>query len=94
MTRDNAQIARVLDPTVPQVHYALSSVRIRQRRFDEAVASARRTIELDPNYADGHAQLGNALNRAGRPQEGYRAIQMAMRLNPRYGFVYYAIVGD
>jgi tetratricopeptide (TPR) repeat protein len=89
-----AQIALALDPTVPQVHYALAGARIEQRRFDEAVASARRAIELDPNYADGHAQWGNALNRAGRPEEGYRAIQMAMRLNPRHGFVYYWIVGE
>ena len=89
-----AQIALALDPTVPQVHYALAGARIEQRRFNEAVTSARRAIELDPNYADGHAQWGNALNRASRPQEGYRAIQMAMRLNPRHGFVVYSIIGD
>jgi adenylate cyclase len=89
-----AQIALELDPTIPQVHLALAGVRSAQRRFDEAVASARQSIELDPNYADGHGMLGAALNRAGRPEEGYQAIQMAMRLNPRHGFVYYSIVGD
>ena len=89
-----AQFALALDPRSPR------SITPFPVSGSGSGASTKRSLrragrsELDPNYADGHGMVGNVLNYAGRPQEGYRAVQMAMRLNPRHGFVYYSVVGD
>jgi adenylate cyclase len=91
---DMAQHALALDESVPQVHIALASIHRRQRRFDESIAAARKAIELDPNYADGYAQLANSLNYGGRPEEALKAIDTATRLNPRNPFFFRQIVGQ
>jgi tetratricopeptide (TPR) repeat protein len=55
--------------------------------------AAYRALEVEPNYADGLAQLTAVLLTLGRHQEGLQAIQKAMRLNPRHPFYYIAING-
>lgn len=83
-----------LDPTVREVHFALGSAYLRERDFDKALASTSRSIEIDPNYADGHAQLSWILNYMGRPAEGLPSIGKAMRLHPHYSYFYEAILGQ
>jgi adenylate cyclase len=78
-----AEAAVKLDDTVPAVLFGISFIYERLQRFDEAVETAQRAVELDTNYADGYAQLAAALIQAGRAQEGLEAIQTAMRLNPQ-----------
>ncbi|MCH8835564.1 MAG: tetratricopeptide repeat protein [Proteobacteria bacterium] len=82
-----------LDDTLPQVHFALASTYLRHRRYDESIAADRKSIGLDPNYADGYASLAMSLAYAGRPEDGLKAIRKAMRLNPRHPFFYVWIVG-
>ena len=50
-------------------------------------------MELDPGYADGYAVLGLTLIYSGEPEEGLRATQRAIQLNPRYPFFYVQNVG-
>ena len=88
-----AQQALALDESNVHVHIALSSVYRRQRRFEDSVAAARRTIELDPNYADGYANLASVLNYYGQPKEALKAIGVATRLNPRNPFFFRQIAG-
>jgi TolB-like protein/DNA-binding winged helix-turn-helix (wHTH) protein/cytochrome c-type biogenesis protein CcmH/NrfG len=64
-----------------------------QSRFDLAIANARRAIELNPNFALGYFLLGQALIFAGRPEEGLRATQRAMRLDPAASDFYGLNVG-
>ncbi len=78
-----AEAAVKLDDTVPAVQFGVSFIYQRLKRFDEAVAAARRAVELDTNYADGYAQLASALIQVGRPREGLEAIQTAIRFNPQ-----------
>ena len=85
--------ALALDDSIRQVHLALSAVYRLQKRHDEAIAAARKSVELDPNHADGYAQMAFALTYAGQPKEALGAMQKAMRLNPRHPFVYKWIVG-
>ena len=82
-----------LDDTLPQVHFALSNTYLRHRRYDESIAADRKSIGLDPNYADGYASLAMSLAYAGRPEDGLEAIRKAMRLNPRHPFFYVWNVG-
>jgi adenylate cyclase len=83
-----------LDDSLPQVHFALTNVYRQQKRHDDAIAAARRAIQLEPSYADGYGTMALSLNYAGRPQEGLEAIRTAMRLNPRHQFFYVWIVGQ
>jgi predicted O-linked N-acetylglucosamine transferase (SPINDLY family) len=51
-------------------------------RLDEAVAAARRAIELNPQYAVGHWDLGTSLKSLGRLDEALDAYREAIRLKP------------
>ena len=84
----HARTALALDPSDPQVHFALSMIHSAQQRMNEAIEDARRAVALDPNYADGYAAMASVLVAAGEPEEGLDAIQKAMRLSPRHGFMY------
>ena len=42
-------------------HYNLGRVLAGKGQFDDAIAEYRKAIELDPNYADAHNNLGVAL---------------------------------
>ena len=80
--------ALALDPTVPQVHFALSQTYVWLREYDLALAAALNTVEIDPNYADGYAQIAFVHLAAGKPEQALEALQTARRLNPFYSFFY------
>lgn len=50
----------------------------RMGRFEEAIASGVRAVELDPDYAIGWWALGEAYMQAGRPGEGLSAFREAL----------------
>ena len=86
--------ALALDPTVREVHFAMGSVHLKQRRHEDAIAAALMAIKVDPNYADAYAQMAWFLNYAGRPEEALEFIRKSMRLNPHYAFFYRTILGQ
>ena len=53
------------------------------RRPKEALAAARRALDLDPNSAHGHNVLGFALACDGKGAEAIEAIERVMRISPR-----------
>jgi adenylate cyclase len=83
-----AQKAVALDESLPVAHSLLSNVYAQKQQYDQAIAEGERAIALDPNNADSYAVQAQALNFAGRPEEALRAVEQAMRLNPRYPFWY------
>jgi TolB-like protein/Flp pilus assembly protein TadD len=83
-----AQQALALNDSLPAAHSVLSWVYAQKQQYDQAIAEGERAIALDPNHADSYAQQAEALNFAGRPEEALRAVEQAMRLNPRYPFWY------
>jgi TolB-like protein/class 3 adenylate cyclase/predicted Zn-dependent protease len=90
-----AEEAVALDDDLPQAHWAVARVFSRKRLFDgdRAIASLRKAIALDPNYADGHAFLATVLFFVGRAEEALGHIETAMRLNPHFPFWYYYALG-
>lgn len=54
----------------------------RLAQYDKALAAYRRALEMNPLDADGHANVGWLLLRAGRVADGLRELEMAVRLNP------------
>jgi tetratricopeptide (TPR) repeat protein len=53
-------------------------------RSEEAIAGWRRALELSPNDARVHMNLGVSLTRAGQPQEAMTHYQKAVELDPDY----------
>jgi adenylate cyclase len=88
-----AQHATACDPTVPLVQEALSTVHLFKRQHAEAIATARRWIELEPSNADAYATLAGAMHFSGKNDEVIALIKKAMRLNPFYPFYYPHYIG-
>lgn len=89
----DAEKAVELDPSLPLAHARLGWALFANRRHEEAIAAARRSVALGPNSAEAHVQYGNILNWAGEPSRGIRQIETAMRLNPHYPFYYLFYLG-
>lgn len=91
-----AEKAVALDERNPSLHWILSRAVARIRAPDavkRGIKSMERAIELDPDFADAYAFLGNLYTTDGRVQDGLRSIQTAMRMNPRFPFWYLFIRG-
>ena len=89
-----AQKARSLDPHLPLVYEALSSVQLFKRQHDEAVAAATRWLEIEPGNAEAYALLAGILHFAGEPERVGGLIEKAKRLNPFHPFYYTLYVGQ
>src|SRR5262249_40107488 len=70
--------------SLPGVHVLLSRVYVFKQQYDQAIAEGELATALDPNNADSYAAQAEVLNFAGRPEDALRAMEQAMRLNPRY----------
>jgi adenylate cyclase len=81
---EEASRAVTLDDLEPQAHFRLSSVLLWMRQHDRSIAAVERAIALDPNFADGYANLGRTLHYAGRSMEALPHFKTAMRLDPHY----------
>ena len=82
--REEFKIALDLDPTSPLiVQYWAVLLKI-SGRPEEAVAFARRAIELDARLAAAHNTLGDILMATGRYDEAIGSLRAAIRINPKY----------
>ena len=88
-----AQQATARDPKLPLVQEALSTVHLFKKQHAEAIATARRWIELEPSNADAYATLAGAMHFSGDNEEVIALIEKAMRLNPFYPFFYPHYIG-
>jgi adenylate cyclase len=61
---------------------ALGFAELCMHRNDHALAALDRAVALNPNSADVHALRGVALNYVGRPEDGLREVELAIRHNP------------
>ncbi|MFQ6672442.1 MAG: tetratricopeptide repeat protein [Candidatus Tectimicrobiota bacterium] len=88
-----AQRAITLDDSLSTAHQVLGYVYLWKRQHEQAITEAERVIALAPNDADGYATLGEILSWSGRPEEAIGLVKKAMRLNPRYPFIYLWTLG-
>ena len=80
---DMAKKAVALDYDDPWTHMVLGWVGVYLRRQDESVAALLKAIDLNPNFALGHASLGWALAASANPEDAIRHLDRAMRISPR-----------
>ncbi|CAN7742100.1 winged helix-turn-helix domain-containing tetratricopeptide repeat protein [Bradyrhizobium sp. LjRoot220] len=67
-------------------HYALASVYLFNRRFDDCIAEFELALRLNPNFSPARGVYGVALSYRGRWQEGDAAARQALRFSPRDPF--------
>ena len=91
---DLAQKTLQLDPSIPQLYFAMSQVKLFQRDHRAAIAHIEKAITLNSSYADGYALMAWILHFSGQPQEGLGFMQRAMRLNPRTPAIYLLVLGS
>jgi adenylate cyclase len=70
-------------------HALLGQIYLLIRKYEKAIASGKRSIELQPNGALFHQLLGSTLSYAGRVDEAIAHIKQAIRLNPFPAYFYY-----
>jgi adenylate cyclase len=91
---DLAQTAKRLNPDLPLVYEALSSVHLFKRQHDEALTAAKQWVEIEPGNAEAYANLAGILHFAGEPERVGGLIEKAKRLNPFHPFYYNLYVGQ
>jgi TolB-like protein len=67
-------------------HYALASVYLFTRRFDDSIAEFELALRLNPNFSPARGLYGVALAYRGRWEDGDRAARESLRLSPRDPF--------
>ena len=71
-----------LDPRNAEVLDYLALVRFRQERYETALDLYRRLVEVSPDNAQAHANMGAALYYLGRLDEAARSFEQALALAP------------
>jgi tetratricopeptide (TPR) repeat protein len=74
-------------------HMTLGYVYLQMRKYEKAIASGERAVELQPNGALVHMLLGATLKFAGHVDEGIAYIKQGIRLNPFPAYYYYYHLG-
>jgi adenylate cyclase len=89
-----AQKALAFDELLPLAHRTLGHVYCWKKQHGEAIDAEERAVTLDPNDAEGYAELGRVLSWAGRDQEAEVQLKKAMRLNPHFPVWYLYVLGQ
>ncbi len=79
------------------IHYYKCFIYIHTQRFEEAVAAATRSIELNDDFAEAYCNRAAALDPLGRYEEAIADCDTAIKLKPDYEMAYYnkgVVLGD
>ena len=88
-----AETARLIDPDIPEVHWALSLVHTQSRRHDEALQSVQKAIDLNRSFSDAYALMAGINAYVGQTAKAIPIMRTALRFNPDGGYLYYLILG-
>jgi len=77
-------LRKARDKPSSQAHSLAARMLQRQRRFDMAMAEAKKAVDLAPNDPTAYETLIELLVYAGRPAEAIQFADNAMRLDPRF----------
>ncbi len=75
--------AMVLDPNLAEAHAAKGLLLWMQWEYEDALASFRRAVQINPNHVIVHVWMGQILNaELGRYEEAFQVRETGMRLDP------------
>ena len=83
---ERARAAVAIDRDDPWARLALGFSHMLRREHEDAVEELRAALDLNPNFALGHACLGLALAYGGKGAQAVVHLETAMRLSPRDPF--------
>lgn len=83
IAEDFARRAMELDPDDGRAFAVLGIADAWRRNHDAAIASLGQALELNPNLAIAHHQLGSAFIHNDQPEEAIGPLSLAMRYSPR-----------
>ncbi|MGI9251186.1 MAG: tetratricopeptide repeat protein [Pseudohongiellaceae bacterium] len=72
-----------LDQEHPQVLGQLAAVYFNEGRYEQALTLFQRIVQMEPNNADAHSNLGSALAQTGRLEEAIASFERALVLQPQ-----------
>jgi adenylate cyclase len=82
MAEELARRAVAIDDRTYLGHALLARIYLQKRLFDQAIAEAERTLEVEPGNAMAMNLMGYTMVHVGRPEEGLVLLKKAMRLAP------------
>ena len=83
-----------LEPRAKELHLVKARVDQSRNASTEAIVAARKAIEVDPNYAEAYALLGELIGfRKEQSAEAISALRTALKLNPKL-LGSYEVLGD
>ncbi|MGD1983437.1 MAG: winged helix-turn-helix domain-containing protein [Chromatiaceae bacterium] len=74
-------------------YFVDSGIYTTNRRFEQAIAQARKAVQQFPNDAYAHLALADALSFAGQPVAARRSAETGLRLDPRFPAPYSFAIG-
>jgi adenylate cyclase len=80
--------ALAIDPNAYPAHHAKASILLTQKRFEEAIVEAERSLALNPSFVNAYSDLCTANSFLGRPQKAVDYADRAIRLSPRDPLLY------
>lgn len=81
------------DPSSPVLWSMRATYLLRLLRYEDAIRSSRKAIQLSPNYGLAWSDLGIALWRTGHQQDAIDALKEAVRLEPRHTWAWLNLWG-
>src|SRR5262249_16004583 len=80
--------ALAIDPNAYAAHHAKALLLVTQKRFEEAIVEAGRSLALNPSFVNAYGDLCLASSYLGQPQKALEYADKAIRLSPRDPFLY------
>lgn len=90
VARNAFQQAQALDDQRPRIHFNLGVLDLREARWEAAEAGFRRTLDLDPGFAEGRLHLALALRGGGEFEDAEATIRQAAGLDDAMAHVWLA----
>jgi Flp pilus assembly protein TadD, contains TPR repeats len=64
------------------------AILVNQKKFDKAIINYKKSIEINPDYAEGHNNLGSVLYKLGKFSESIDSYQRAIKIKPNFTEAY------
>ena len=79
-----AHMAMALDSGMPDSHGLMGVLDVYQHKFDDAVASCEKAVQMSPNHATMVGLLARVYTYVGKPEEALSLIDRAIQISPSY----------